>query len=96
MRLHIIIACCLLAQTLLGQSPEKFNYLQSFGDLPFDFKQSFENQYKSDIAKIPVDASNEVKEQKAIFYAQSDFFIRQMLLSGKVTYNDPISNLQPK
>lgn len=85
--LFYFLACIASAQTL-----EKFNYLQSSGNFPEDFTLSFEAQFRRDIAKIPVDESAEMRAQKATFFAQSDYFIQQMLFSGKVTFNDPISN----
>jgi Zn-dependent protease with chaperone function len=88
----ILLLVALLTHSATGQEFENYIPLQATGAIPSDFTISSSNKYKE--AKANLDESNEKpesKESKQDFLLESNFLIDQVLSSGRVLFNDPLS-----
>ena len=80
--LIIIFSCFSHAH---GQSVQSFDGLKSNGIIPKDFTTLSSDKYNEDyLSNIDQDLDKE-------FYLNTRFFLDNLLLSGKVIFNDPIS-----
>jgi hypothetical protein len=75
---------------LFSQDFNNYTPLKSSGDLPNDFTISSSKKYEQD--KVNISKTDKLKDRKAKdqFYLESNFIIDDILLSGKVLYNDPL------
>jgi beta-barrel assembly-enhancing protease len=76
---------------LFSQDFNNYVPLKSSGDLPYDFTVSSSKKYEQD--KVLISKTDKLTDRKAKdkFYLESNFIIDDILLSGKVLYNDPLS-----
>lgn len=90
----ILSLCALLCLSLTVFPQAKFNTnyepLKSIGQLPADFTTLSSDKYAVDRENIKKDKGKE-KKAKDQFLLESNFQIDGMLLSGKVLFNDPMS-----
>lgn len=68
-----------------------FSYLKSSGDIPEVFTSYFSQKYNEDKTVITSEDSRRTRKTKLRFLAQSNFIIDQILLSGRILFNDPVS-----
>ena len=75
-------------ESCLGQVKPLFLPVESKAPIPEDFRTLSSEKYQQDLASI--DKSQKKKKQKvqSKFYLQSNFIIDDLLLSGKVLFND--------
>ncbi len=83
-----------LGVSFLSQAQDFNNYqnIQSNGNIPEDFLTLSSSKYQSDQKRIAGDESKFEKKTKRQFYLESNFMINELLLNGKVLYNDPLGN----
>jgi len=74
------------AVNLLAQDLSNFTFLKSSGNLPADFTTLSMDKYAED------KAANNEKSLDADFFLSTRFLIDELLLSGKVLFNEPLSN----
>lgn len=82
----------LLTCFLLDAQNSKYDRLSNQGDLPEDYTISSKEKYDLSIAKnIGDEDSRKEKSDRKKFYLESTYAIDDLLRSGYVLYNDPIS-----
>lgn len=78
---------------VLGQSSKNFEPLRAKGSIPADFTINSNTKFQAAKEELSSNsnskASNTAKEQ---FYLESNFLIDQVLTSGRVLFNDTVSN----
>lgn len=88
------IVIWLMTSTLslaLGQDFNDYQRLKSSGPIPEDFLLSSSEKYEQSINQISsIDKTDQ--EAEGQFYQESHYYINQLLLSGKVLFNDPLSD----
>ncbi len=87
-------ALCLgLSLSFAAQAQDFDNYrlLQSSGTIPKDFLTPSSVKYKKELENINKDDKRRTKKDQAKFYLESNFLIDDLLQSGKVLFNDPIT-----
>lgn len=87
--MKLILSLCLIF--LLGITNAQNSQLQSSGDIPSDFTTSSAEKYKKEIAQISRKTNRSTKKNQKDFFLESNFGIDELLLSGHVMFNDPIS-----
>jgi hypothetical protein len=85
MRLVPLFISLICVISTLGQSIENFDGLRSNGIIPKDFTTLSSDKYNEDYI------NNLDKDLDKEFYLNTRFFLDNLLLSGKVIFNDPIS-----
>ncbi|MEI8201883.1 MAG: M48 family metallopeptidase [Bacteroidota bacterium] len=68
-----------------------FKYLQSSGNIPEDFTSLFSKKFEQDKGMISKEDKRSVRKSKEKFLMESNFYIDQILLSGRILFNDPVS-----
>ena len=68
----------------------KTDYLKATGKIPLEFRTLSSNKFKKTSAAI-VD-KGKVKRSKKQFLLESNFLTDELLISGRVLFNDPVSN----
>ncbi len=68
-----------------------YDNLRMTGDIPRDFTQSTTSKYNRDIKKIAKDEKRNERRTQNRFYEESNFMIDELLLSGKVMFDDTIT-----
>jgi hypothetical protein len=94
MRKITLIFLWLIAIGVHSQTTDFNNYkpLQSSGTLPKEFENSSTEKYnnkKAEIAKAPTSMERQAKNQ---YYLESAFALDDILKSGRILFNDTISN----
>jgi beta-barrel assembly-enhancing protease len=82
----------LLFAQLLTYDFENYHPPIASGEIPLDFQISVEENYLKDIGKIDADINEDDKELQEEYYLKSHNVIHDILLSGRVLFNDPLSN----
>ncbi len=93
--IRLSLFCCLLScWTLLTQAQLTDNYenLRLTGNLSKDFTTSTSVKFKRDQQKVSKNNKKSIQKAEERFYESSHFKIGELLLSGKVLVNDPITN----
>lgn len=75
-----------------AQDLNKFKTLESYGNVPADFRKSSAQKYYEDRSKIDKSKSNQVKKSEDKFLLQSNYFLDEVLLSGRVLFGDSVTN----
>jgi Zn-dependent protease with chaperone function len=75
---------------LQAQDFDRYQRLQCEGDIPNDFLLSATSKYQLQLQHWS-DSSREVREALAAFYREDYYYVNQLLHSGKVLFNDPVS-----
>lgn len=76
----------LLVPQVIGQELTDFTTLRAKGDVPQDFITLSSDKFKTDMA------SNNNDELDKDFFLSSRFFIDELLLSGKMLFNEELTN----
>ncbi|MGZ5303154.1 MAG: M48 family metallopeptidase, partial [Bacteroidia bacterium] len=95
MRKILLLLCLvwLLPLCLFGQDFDNYKRLKCEGEIPQKFTTSSTDKYLADIKKAKeTKEKRKEKKLKEEFYLESNFLIDELLLSGKILYNDPISS----
>ncbi|MGZ5304829.1 MAG: M48 family metallopeptidase, partial [Bacteroidia bacterium] len=75
-----------------GQDFDNYQYIRSAGNVPNKFIISSTEKYKEEAKKnISTKDKAYIKKSKDKFFLESSFAIDELLLSGKVMFNDPVS-----
>jgi beta-barrel assembly-enhancing protease len=69
-----------------------FKYLQSSGTIPADFTSLFSEKFEQDKVLLSNEDKKSLRKTKENFLMESNFIIDQILLSGRILFNDPVSN----
>jgi len=69
-----------------------FKYLQSSGTIPADFTSLFSEKFEQDKLLLSKEDKRSIRKSKEKFLMESNFIIDQILLSGRILFNDPVSN----
>jgi hypothetical protein len=83
----------LLAMWSLSASAQDFNNykpLRSSGEVPKKFLTSSTQKYNSEVEKLSKKEKARLRRTKKQFFLENSFIIDDMLLSGKVLFNDPV------
>jgi beta-barrel assembly-enhancing protease len=81
-----LIGFVLLASVAGSQTPEKFVALKCGGQVPDDFTTLSSKKFEQDLDE------NTDKELDKDFFLSTRFFFDELLLSGQILFNEPISN----
>jgi Zn-dependent protease with chaperone function len=93
--------CCLTAFFYLilflpfissSQDFDNYKNIQPLGKIPEDFLTLSSSKYEADKAKVSKNENGFIKRSQKQFYLESNFMINELLLNGKVLYNDPLGN----
>src|SRR5690349_14433619 len=96
MTLHKYFAALVIGLffTLQLQAQDFDNYvnIKSSGNIPRKFNTSSTEKYRKEASEnISKKDKRRVRDTKQQFYVESNFVIDELLLSGKVLFNDPVS-----
>lgn len=69
----------------------QYNPLKSEGEIPKDFTTSSTIKYKNELESINQGAKRRTRKNEKRFYLESNFAIDDILQSGRVMFNDPVS-----
>src|ERR1035441_1222717 len=75
-----------------GQDFDHYSPLKSSGQVPEKFRTSSTEKYNSDIKTLSNKEKARLRRLKKQFYLVSNFEINEMLLSGRILFNDPVGN----
>lgn len=82
----------LLVMRLHAQDFDNYVHIRSSGKIPQKFTTSSTEKYKKEASEnISSKDKRTVRNTKNRFYVESNFVIDELLLSGKVLFNDPVS-----
>lgn len=77
----------------MAQSPDAFVPLEASGIIPEDITTNSKRKYEEAKQSLEDSSqSNKSRKAKERFYLESNFLIDQVLTSGRVLFNDPVSN----
>lgn len=82
----------LLFLSVNAQLETDYTPIQSHGTLPKDFVTLSSQKYQEAAAKLSKSEKRSTLKSKQQFLLQSNFGIDEMLLSGKVLFNDPLAD----
>lgn len=94
MRKIFLLLCLawLLPLFLLGQDFNNYKKVKAQGQIPQKFTTSSTDKYLADVKK---DKESKMKRKerklKQYYHMQTNFLVDELLLSGKILYNDPLS-----
>ncbi|MCF8299328.1 MAG: hypothetical protein K9J13_17395 [Saprospiraceae bacterium] len=76
-----------------GQKFDVNNYkpIQSSEELPLDFRVKSEQKYIEDKAELSKKEKRFTRKSQEKFLLQSNFMLDNLLQSGRILYNDPLS-----
>lgn len=88
----LLLACLFLLQTnLISQDFNNYQPLESEGKIPEDFLTLSSDLYKLEKERISQERKRREKLSEQKFYLESSFELRDLLFSGKILFNDPVS-----
>ncbi|MEZ4829140.1 MAG: M48 family metallopeptidase [Bacteroidia bacterium] len=76
---------------MTGQDFDHYQRLRPAGIIPQDFLLSSSEKYERELSRLEAE-SREERKARVAFYQESFYFMNQLLLSGKVLFNDSVSN----
>lgn len=76
---------------IVGQDFDHYQRLFPSGEIPQDFLLSPSEKYQKALSQLEAE-SREERRAKVAFYQESFYYMNQLLLSGKVLFNDSVSN----
>ncbi|MGD1845169.1 MAG: M48 family metallopeptidase [Salibacteraceae bacterium] len=91
MRTFLLLTLWLLNSVLLAQDFDNYQPLQSTGEIPKAFRTLSGDKYQKDRGQIDQNQSRVLRKTKEDFYLKSNFLVDEILLSGKVLFNDPVT-----
>lgn len=86
--------CCMLLLCIGELNAQQYEILKSSGDIPEEFVTRSTYKAEQDIQELYESGEKEKRasrKQKTKFYVQSNYIIDRLLKSGKVLFNDSIS-----
>ncbi len=90
-KLYVLIILILSSAKLSAQFETDYKPITSSGQLPKDFVTLSAQKYKDAKNKISSEDKANVRKEKEKFLLKTNFAVDDILLSGKVLYNDPLS-----
>lgn len=90
------LAVSLHAQTATQYNFDKFTPLQSTGILPDEVEMSGKDFMSTSRKNLTKGGSKKDRKAKELFVLQSSYSIKDLFNSGRVLYNDPVSNYVEK
>ena len=75
-----------------SQDFDHYKPIKAQGPIPADFLGSATEKFEASLKTIEKNTDSQERHLKERFYLESNFNIDEMLLSGRVLFNDPISN----
>ncbi|MDX2248862.1 MAG: M48 family metallopeptidase [Bacteroidia bacterium] len=76
---------------IFSQDFDHYKRLLPSGAIPKDFLLTPSEKYKQELPQLEAE-SREERKAKVAFYQESFYYMNQLLLSGKVLFNDPVSD----
>ena len=97
MKKLFLLMSCILLFTSFSKSQETFDFnnyqlLKSSGKIPEDITKLYMEKYKEDKSSISKSDKRSENKAKDEFLQESNYYINQLLISGKILFNDPITN----
>ncbi len=86
----LLMAFCVQGQS--DQDSIQFQLIQSEGIVPRDFTTKSSKKYERAVNRLKNAKDNSTLKKKKKFYLESNFAIDELLKSGNVLFNDPVSN----
>jgi len=75
-----------------AQDFDNYQQLESTGKIPKDFLIPSSVKYEKELQKVDTEESKRTQKDEKQFYLESNFLIDNLLQSGKVLFNDPITD----
>jgi Zn-dependent protease with chaperone function len=92
-RLSFIFVLILNAGLLWGQNLDNYTNLSCQGEIPGEYLSSSTQKFERDIQKaLPGETDRQERKNRERFSLQTNFALDDLLLSGFVLFNDPVSN----
>lgn len=82
---------CIISIAAFSQDYDKGEYLKSMGNIPLDFTKLSSEKYQEQAEKINKNAKAKIKRSQRDFLLESNFLNDEVLTSGEVLFNDPLS-----
>lgn len=79
-----------LSGSLVAQKAQRIVPLKAQGEIPLDFRLTFQEKYLRALEEASP-STDSLKEELKLFWEQTHFYLHELLLSGKVLFNDPVS-----
>lgn len=74
-----------------AQEFDHYQRMRSDGPIPEDFLLNSLEKYQLELFNLDGDERRNERKAKKEFYVESSYYINQLLLSGRVLFNDPVS-----
>lgn len=91
MRILLLLTLGLFSHILIAQDFDNYQPLQSAGEIPEVFRTLSGKKFETDRGQIDQSQSRVLRKTKEDFYLKSNFLVDEILLSGKVLFNDPVT-----
>ena len=91
-RAIVVVACILAAFPVFSQDFENYSPLECSGKIPEVFRTSSLEKYESDRQNIDQDHDLRRRKDEQRFYLRSNYLLDELLLSGQVLFNDPLTH----
>ncbi len=88
----IFLSLLLLISQVWGQDFDNYQPLKAQGIIPADFLGSATEKFEASLKTIKQNSDSRERRIKERFYLESNFGIDELLLSGRVLFNDPMSD----
>lgn len=75
-----------------AQEFDNYKEIKSTGDIPKDFITLLSDKYKEDVEQIEKNTGYKSKKNQRQFYLESNYSINEIITSGNVLFNDPLTN----
>ncbi|MEX0967599.1 MAG: M48 family metallopeptidase [Bacteroidia bacterium] len=85
-----IVTSIFLAPQIWAQDFDQYQPLESSGTIPESFVTLTESKVIDDIERIDRSEKRKIRKEKEKFVLVNNYLIDQLLLSGRVLYNDPV------
>lgn len=87
----VLLAMLLLALRVHAQDFNHYLPLQSMGPIPEELRIASSTKYARDVEELGEEAKGREGRMRNSFLLQSNFILDELLLSGRVIFNDPVS-----
>ncbi|MBY0424639.1 MAG: hypothetical protein K2Q22_03295, partial [Cytophagales bacterium] len=77
--------------SVMGQDYDNGEYLVSKGPIPSEFIKLSSEKFKEEVTKIDKKEKSKIKRTQKDFYLETSFETDEILASGKILFNDPLS-----
>ena len=89
--LRLLLLQFFMVSLAFGQDFDNYRIMRSSGDIPQKFLVSSTEKYLKEVKTISSKEKSRVRRDKQQFFLESNFLIDELLLSGKVLFNDKAS-----